>query len=102
MMKRQYEFNTYYRYTRIDKRQARKLYDKGAIIVLLGARQRIEYCIHVCKDFCSYTDFDNMVNSWEYYNKHYYGSLYYYIEEPIPWLYEQYKNKQEFTDSSQE
>ena len=102
MMKRQCEFYKYYRYTRIDKRQARKLYDKGGIVVFLGAKQRVGDCIQMCKDLCSNKSFDSIVNEWEYYNKPYYGDLYYYIEEPIPWLYDQYRINHKFTDSSQD
>lgn len=73
--------NNGYVYNRIDKRVARRLYNEGYIITMLGIKQRITGYVQMCKDFHGGT-FDGIVNAWCFYNECYYGRPCFYIEEP--------------------
>ena len=87
-MKRQTEYHGHYKYERIQKRTARKLYNAGAMIYIVGINQRIENGFQICEEFI-HMDFDTLVNHWLYHNGFYYSYPAFYIEEVMPYNVQQ-------------
>lgn len=82
-MKRKLAFTTHYKYERIQRRTAQRLYESGCMIYVVGINQRIEHGIQIDKElFCGGADFNTVINSWEFYNKPYYGYPTFYLEYP--------------------
>lgn len=63
-------------YVKISTPVARKLYNNGESIFVKGASEHFS-CVSEWFAHDGF-EFDNRVNEWLYYNKHYYGNIQFY------------------------